>query len=76
LRIKEQGTHLALNEHDGDDDDEYIYIYIYIYTYMELNVSAIFFRHFQGAVIYTNDIHTVNISFLNQRSLKMTKINN
>jgi len=24
LRIKEQGTHLTLNEHDDDDDDEEI----------------------------------------------------
>jgi len=22
LRIKEQGMHLTLNEHDGDDDDD------------------------------------------------------
>ena len=22
MRIKEQGTHLTLNEHDDDDDDE------------------------------------------------------
>jgi len=29
LRIKEQETHLTLQEHDDDDD---IYIYIYIYS--------------------------------------------
>jgi len=32
LRIKEQETHLTLQEHDDDDELYFIYIYIYIHS--------------------------------------------
>ena len=36
LRIKKQGTHLTLNEHEDDDDDE-ILNYITKFNNMEVN---------------------------------------
>jgi len=33
LRIKEQGRHLTLHEHDDDDDDAVLIFYLFINKY-------------------------------------------
>jgi len=48
LRIKEQGTHLTLNEHDDDDDDKTIH------------VSSILSSHHQQF----STVHSALVSFM------------
>jgi hypothetical protein len=50
LRIKEQGKHLTLNEHDDDDDDDDDNQYIYTETLQSLLIGFRFWLHIKSEI--------------------------
>ena len=48
MRIKEQETHLTLQEHDDDDDDIYIIYYLTHYSFIFSFSAKFLIRDFHG----------------------------